>query len=283
MIHVCSMLGYGDSLITLALLERLQPSAPAYRIFGTPVTSQASQLLARPLPVIKVLDQEISLYLIKARGSLRAMRDTLKFRRQVRAMTAAGDDLVFETAGRRAHLLTPAGRNAHVPDDSGHVYADRHKMLVRLFGPIEPWAPIQKPAVVRRLVVNPCARHPERWITHEIIDVLLQIANRRGWSVTLLDPCERYAAFAKRVACYHQQLALPAAAALLDTADLYFGPDSFFIHLAYYKRVPSFGVFLSHWLKFMPPGMTEQKAFLSFEEARDPRRVEQVLLSYVDS
>lgn len=281
--YVVSLLAYGDSLITLSLLERIGAAQGRYQVIGSGVTCAVSQLMRQPPPITKLLEGEAALYTVKDNGIFRAAQDFKFLRTGFRKLAKPGDVFAFELPAGRSRALVPEGCGYEHPLASASVYDDRHQFISRLIENAGPWTPTARPATpIKRVLINPCARHSSRWLRPEVMESLLSIARRRDWHVTVLDPCGHHQVVRKHVDQYLTQSSLVDAAALLRESDLYIGPDSFFIHLAYYFRVPCFGFFLPHHLIYLLPGMRQLGNFIFFEQARSPAVLEKTLLHYVD-
>lgn len=270
MLHLLSAMAYGDCLVTLSQLEQLPPDARPYSLLGTAITGRISGLLHRPLPVTELLPDKAAFYTIKERGAVAAVQDFITLRRELAARAQPGDVFAYERPILRNRALHPRGCTAVYAPFGASAYEDRQTLVRELFGSAAAWQPCALPQrPVLNVLVNPCARYRHRWLSPAIIENLLVIAAQRGWNLTLLDPCARYGGLRERVARYETQLPLAAAAALLRDADLYVGPDSFFVHLAYYYGVPCFGFFHPDWLYFLLPGARERGNWCSFDQAED--------------
>jgi hypothetical protein len=273
LIHLASILGYGDSLISLSLLERA--AGAGVRVLGSGVTQSVSGLLRNPVALDKLLfDDVAAFYVLKERGPLAAARDLLRFRRWARRTLTGADTLILENNDRRNRWIVPAGGCTviEVPR-STTAYQDREAALWPFLG-AQPWplAAVQG-AVARRLLINPSARAHTRVLPMHIVAKALRAAAEVGAEVCLIDVDGGFAKLRAQVKTYLRAPPLAAAAAALREADRYFGPDSFFMHLAYYHRVPQLALFHPENIYFMPPGMKEQGQYLYFSEAADSKRL----------
>lgn len=274
MLHVVCAMAYGDCLITLSQLEAIDPGAD-WQLIGTGVTRRVSQLLRRPLPVVELLPDKAAFYTIKERGPLAAIRDYRHVRRELRSRCRPGDHLAFERRDLRNSGLLPPGTAGLYPPLSPSVYDDRRALVQSLFGHSREWAPARPPEQpVRRVLVNPCARYRRRHLSALLMENLLRLAGDRNWELTLVDPCGAYGDWASRVHAYLPRPELGDAAARLREADLYLGPDSFFVHLAYYYGVPHLGFYYPDHLYFLTPGMREHGGWLAFDAVEDYARLD---------
>jgi ADP-heptose:LPS heptosyltransferase len=272
-------MGHGDCVITLSLLSRLPPQAPAFEIIGTAATTRVSALLARPLPVTEVLPGMAALYTIRHEGWRKAAADFFTLRKALHARARPGDILAFERDLRRSRWLVPPRTILKFSPEHTSGYEDRRIWLQDLFGvPLDWPARTGSSASVRRVAINPCARTPDRQLPAAAMESVLACAKRHSWKLTLIDPQKAFAEYRSRVSEYRDgMMPLAQAADLLRGADLYIGPDSFFLHLAYYLGVSPFGIFLPDWLYFLLPGSRESHAYCDFDQARTPGGLERAL------
>jgi hypothetical protein len=283
MLYVALAMAYGDCMVSLSLLEQLPGSVRPYRVLGTEVTQRVSQLLRKPLPVTVMLPDKAAFYTIKERGGVAALSDFITMRRFLASVAGPGDLLAFERQDWRNVLLKPAGCEAIYAPRGDSAYVDRQALVRRLFGVAEDWVRAPLPdRGVRSVLINPCARYRHRWLSDEILHNLFAIGERRGWTLVLVDPCAQYERFKGRVAHYVPRPALQSAAALLRAADLYIGPDSFFVHLAYYFRVPHFGFFYPDNLYFLTPGMVKLGNYCLFADAARREALDIALARFID-
>lgn len=275
MIRIVSLLAFGDSIISLALLDQARSEGAEFQIIGTGITQQVAQLFRDPLPVDQILPSKAAFNTIKERGPRAAWADWLLARRALRQRCLPGDLLVFERDDYRNRLLVPKGCKADYAGASGNVYQDRRDQARALFGGFaSTWPTVGRPdSEPRRVMINPCARYRRRHLQPAIMENVLALCARRNWAVTLVDPSLEYAGYRERVANYLPTPELSAAADELRHSDLYIGPDSFFIHLAYFFQVPHFGFFYPDHLVFQTPGMAALGGWASFEDAADPLRL----------
>lgn len=282
MLHLVTAMAYGDCLITLSLLEQVKSDADVWQILGTGVTARVSSLLRQPLPVIEMLPDKAAFYTFREDGPWKAWLDFISIKKSLSRFSKPGDVFAFERPDIRNTAVKPFNCQGIYAPQTHHAYDDRRALIQQLFGPMPEWAPVRRPtSPVRSVLINPCARYGDRWLAPEIIDNLIAIAAARNWSLTLLDPCRRYGDFRDRVERYESQTSLTDAAAMLRASDLYVGPDSFFIHLAYYYGIPLFGFFFSHYHDFLAPGMEQLGNFMDFNAACDRSTLEKGLMAFV--
>jgi hypothetical protein len=269
-IVLVSMMGYGDSLITLSLLERAGAAAQEIRVAGTGVTAAVSALLRRPAPPLhrQLFADVAAFYVVRERGPLRAAADFARFRAWSRGL-GPGDTLIFEKADWRHRWLVPRHtcRVLQVPRATT-AYADRERSLRPWLGE-QPWPGAPAPrGTARRLLINPSARARDRELGRPVLDAALRLAAEAGTEVCLLDPQGRHEWLRTHVHSYLGGAPLSEAAAALRESDRYLGPDSFFMHLAYYYGKPQLALFHPHNMYFLPPGLSESGEYLHFGQAQ---------------
>jgi hypothetical protein len=281
------MVAYGDSLITLSILEQLPAHAHTYRLLGSAVTRDVAKLLRTSLPVQTLLDHEAALYTIREHGVLKAYRDFLSLKSGFDRLAKYGDVFAFEFRDTRNWALVPrkcramyAGRKHGRPGDS--VYEDRRSFINNLLGTSYKWTQSPRPNPnIQKVLINPHARHQSRRLSPETINILANIAERENWSISLIDVSGDFKALQGRVDNYVLQPSLEEACDMLASSQLYIGPDSFFLHLAYYHKVPCFGFFMRNHLIYLPPGMRELNSFIFFDDSRNSMAIEKRLSSFV--
>ena len=270
--YCLSLLGFGDCLITLSLLENLGQEAPP--VLGTGVTQQVNQLLNQPLQVESILPDVARFNTLRQSGLRAALVDFLQARKAVQRRLRAGDRALLERGDLRHRLLLPAGTQALAQEPSTSVYNARRQWLEQALGhPLQHRAPA-RPGPIQHLSINPCARFRRRNLGPQIVQNILGLCRSRGWQLSLIDPTGEYASFAKDCVHYLARPALKDAVQLLRQSDVYLGPDSFFLHVAHYFGVPHFGFYYPDHLLFMTPGMEELGNWCTFQQAMDPAALE---------
>ncbi|MGH8540327.1 MAG: hypothetical protein ACRETW_07475 [Stenotrophobium sp.] len=281
MLQIVSAMGYGDCLITLSLIERLGITNPDFQIIGTAVTARVSALLNKPLPVVELLPDKAAFYTVKEDGPWKALADLFSVRRSLSRLSRPGDLFAFERWDLRNLAVKPILCRGIYAPQTHHAYGDRQTLIRELFGQAPEWVPANAPQKeIRTVTLNPCARYRHKWLTPEIIEHVIAIASQQGWTITLLDPSGEHEAYRDRVR-YVAKPSLAIAASMLKASDLYIGPDSFFIHLAYYYRIPLFGIFVPGNKDFRVPGMSQIDNFMDLNTARDGNVLEKKLMAFV--
>lgn len=281
MIYLATLLGYGDCLITLSLLEKARERASDIRLVGTGITQSVLGLISSPISLsMRLFDDVAAFYVIRERGLAAAGRDLAKFRAWAQKSLSRDDILLLENAIFFNPLLVPGVSAAvlQVPRTQG-AYMDRELVFRPYLGvqAFEPCAAPRRPA--RLLLINPSARARVRRLTANTVETALCAAAAAGAQVCLVDADGSHGQFKSRVQTYLLKPPLSESAAALKNADAYVGPDSFFMHLAYYYRIPFLGFFRPSNLYFMPPGTREQGNFILYPKAQD----EKILVRKLDS
>jgi hypothetical protein len=277
-----SVQGYGDALISLQLLQRAGALPAPLLILGSTQTVQVQDCVLRSkFEIVELFAGHARFYKLRTAGLRAVFSDLRLFRRWIAENLRADDRLLFEKRDWRNRLLSGAlGRHAVAPAHTGSVYIDRKRMIEALTGrAIELPRCVRPPRPPVSALINPSAGAPEREIGHGALRSLTSLLRRRQCRVTLVDPDGRFAHDAASFDEYHGRIALIDAAALLRRHDLYVGPDSFFIHLAYHCQVPFFAV-LPHKefaFDFAPPGSREARNFIALDEVVDGGALERRL------
>lgn len=274
MIYIFSMLGYGDCLITLSLLEqqRHQEITDNYVVVGTKITSSVGELMREPpSSIVSLLPDVASFYVVKEQGALRAFADAKTVRRWGRQIITSKDVIIFEKEDWRNRWLLPreVGAVWQVPRQST-AYLDRALLFQNVFDVSLKFRSCALPSTPpRRLLLNPSARHRERVLQPPVMKAIFDLTRDIGIGVCLIDVDGSFEDWRNEALEYVKSPSLNESKNLLDTADCYLGPDSFFVHLAYYLGIPFFGFFRQENMYFSPPGMIEAKNYIHFDEARD--------------
>jgi ADP-heptose:LPS heptosyltransferase len=272
-ITLLSLLGYGDALITAALLERAGSSVEHVRTVGTSITAKVGELLEQPRAPDQVLFDEVpAFYALKKHGPVQALKDALTLRRWSQSHVAPSDTLIFEKPPSVRNRWMVSGRGATIIEIPKHttVYQDRAEVLAPLIGN-HRFPPVALPTgKAKTLLINPSSRIAEKALTVGAVRGLVEAARVRDIAVTLVDVDGTFAAVAGEVDHYLLKPALADAARALKASDRYIGPDSFFLHLAYYYRVPELVFFPEGSNYFRPPGLFEQGCGLYLKDLENP-------------
>ena len=113
------------------------------------------------------------------------------------------------------------------------------------------------------------------------IDSILHMVTEFGTEVCLIDVDGRYAVLQSRIHTYLRRPSLNDAVMALREADRYIGPDSFFMHLAYYFRIPFLAFFRPTDMYFAPPGMLKQGNYITFSDAAHKDQLRRKLRTFL--
>lgn len=261
MITLLSLLAFGDNLITASLLERAGTAANDIRVVGTKVTKQVAELLNHPYPVSHTLFDDVpAFYELKKSGMRKGFGDALLLRRWALSNLGPGDTVMFEKPPSPRNRWMVAGTGCKVIEvpKRATAYEDRALAFAPIIGR-QVWSDVVVPDHrAKTLLINPSSRQRYKELSQSDLQWLIAQANFRGIETTLIDIDGSLGSFASSVARYLARPKLVDAALALKAADRYIGPDSFFLHLAYYYGVPALGFFPSGSHYFRPPGLFEQ-------------------------
>lgn len=279
MIYVLSILGYGDCLITLSLLEQSQIPAHDCVVVGSRVTTEVAHLLDRfDLSIVSLLPNRCSLFTLKTaikKGEIRSLlADWRAIRQWGRGVLIPRDTVIVEKSDWRNRLLFSGAYELRQIARMDGAYLDRATELSHHFCTISLRSCATLEKKPQHLLVNPCAGSRGRSLSYSLINVMFRAAENEKVAVSLIDPDGSYKAFKDRAFRYIWAPTLTDSDRLLRDTDLYIGPDSFFMHLAYYRGIPFFAFFQRGNVYFAPPGMIEANNYMFFDEARDQRKLD---------
>jgi hypothetical protein len=281
-----SILGYGDALISLQLLQQASPLPAPLQIAGTGIAQEVqSTIIGSKFPLIEIVPDHAALFRLRKAGLRQSLHELLIFRKWAESALGPDDLVIFEKSDPRNHLIL--GRcNARTvaPKRMISSYVDRQRMLEGLTGRgLELPDCAQPKSAPRSVLINPSARAAERELSPAVMRNLLELFRRRGMRVSITDPDSRFAGAKEQFDRYYGRLKLPAVTALLREHDLYVGPDSFFIHLAYYLRVPFITLVPSTDFNFYfaPPGSMRLRNFIAMSQTHDQAQLAKAISTFV--
>lgn len=277
-----SVLGYGDALITLALARQAAPQLRGLELVGTPITRRVlHEILEWPeLPFTELLPDHAAFFRLREAGLTAGLRELARCRRWARTTLRPDDRLLLEKSDLRNRFAFGAGPATLLqPPRALPTYAARATLWGRAAGVDLVLAESRFVAPPRRVLVNPAARAPHRTLGIDAVQNLVRVFAEGGAAVTLIDPEGRFAAARTEFAQYVGRVSLREATSLMRAHDLYVGPDSFFIHLAYYCGLPFLAVLpqAGFDFRFAPPGTERLGHTLTLAQAADPQALREVL------
>jgi hypothetical protein len=269
---------YGDSVISLGLLDKLPPGVGVV-ILGSQLSAEVARALSLTrFPIHQLVGNVAAFFDLKRAGPLNALMDLGLVRRALRDRLRAGDRLIFEHADWRNAAIAPPRIVRVVPQTGGSVYVDRHNMLCRLFGDLPALDQCRRASIpVRRVLLHPGARQRYKRLPSSFVHRIVACAHRCGIDVCLVDPEAAHPDIAWRVSRYLVRTSIDEVVETLGGVDLYVGADSFFLHVAYHIGKPMFAIVPSANKYFIPPGLAETGGMLTFGEAAQPGRLEHAL------
>ena len=255
--YYLSLLAFGDNLISLSLLQRLD--ADVY-ILGTKHTKDIAQLLniQNDKFHIKVVFEDIpAFYDIKRQGILQAIKDLARFIMFVKDNKIK--ELVFEKKDFRAYVIcffTQATPYFSVSSTS-NVYERRKELIEKVYGK-EVTLSVYKFKILnpKIILINPLTRSEARNIKKEHLKNILEFLNLYEYEIYLIDIEKRYEDLKMNVKYYLTDTTLQDIRSLLLKSDFYIGGDSFLIHLAYYLKRNYFMIFYRDNDDFLPPNIS---------------------------
>lgn len=269
-----SILGYGDALISLQLLQKTSPFPAPLQIAGTHITQEVqSTIVGSTYPLVEVLPDHAAFFRARKARLHQSIRELLAVRKWAESTLGPDDMVLFEKPDPRNSLML--GRcKAHMvaPKRSTSIYIDRQRMLQELTGCNFALPDCMQPlAAPSSVLINPSSRVFEKEFSSTVLRNLLNIFRRRGMSISITDPDSKFVDIEDQFDQYYGRLKLPEAIRVMREHDLYIGPDSFFIHLAYYLRVPFIALVpnANFNFYFAPPGSIRLRNFISMPKADD--------------
>jgi ADP-heptose:LPS heptosyltransferase len=263
-IYYVALLGYGDNLISLSLLTKLN-NKENVKIIGTSLTQSIADFTPDlNIPIIRLSENIPAFFNVKKRGLLSAMKEVFNFTMSFSRHLNTEDVILFEKRGFRSKLLSSGfTRNIYEPKHTGNVYEDRRDLLEAVFN---EQVPLREVAAMDSLpecvTINPASRMKEKAIPSHVIGYVISYLKRNRTYVRLIDPEKEHFELRKQVDSYHVGTSLHQAAELVRDSDLYIGADSLFIHFAYHFDVQFLVLFNKSNLYFAPPGVEKLKNYI---------------------
>jgi len=269
MIYIISLLGYGDNLITGSILESKDAESAGLRVVGSAITQKVWRLLRRPIqPNVILYDESPGFYTLKESGLVAAIHDANSFRAWARKSLSRNDSIIFEKSAHLRHqwLLQGVGCARIEVHRSMNAYTDRSDVLSNYIG-THTWNLAVRPCgAATSIFINPSARSMDRTLSPQIVETIVAVANDENIKVTLVDTHNNLWKYKEKVHRYILNPSLDEAVSALQHVDRYIGPDSFFMHLAYYLRIPQLALFWKNDVYFQPPGLLNQSGIYYFDD-----------------
>lgn len=284
MIYLLSLLGYGDSIITGSIIESMVADQDMYLV-GTNISKSAWSLLHKKLtPRVVLFDDFPAFYSIKASGFGAAWRDFEVAREWAVRNVKRDDSVIFERGKDLRSRLMLRGLGCEIVESYKEegAYVDRANMLGPFCGVHEWMAAERLCSRPKQILINPCARDRIRAVPKAALYEILKTLKEADVSVHLVDYDGSYDEFARLVNKYLYRPGLETSVEHLRSSDFYIGPDSFFIHLAYYFRIPQLAFFWGRNTYFVPPGLVASGGVFFFDNIGDLRALKGKILTLID-
>ncbi len=281
-----SVLGYGDALISLQLLQQTAASAVPLLIAGTSVTQEIqSKIVGTDIAVARVLPGHAAFFRIRYAGLRQSLQEILAFRAWAEATLTADDIVLFEKPDVRNRLILGRCRARRVePQVTDSSYLDRKRMIEQVTGCELALPDCAQPAQApRSVLINPSAAALHREIALPVMHNLITLFRQHGLRISITDPDGKFLGNRELFDEYHGRLDLTAAAALVRNHDVYVGPDSFFIHLAYYLRVPFIALVptVDFNFYFAPPASKRLRNFVAMPDTHHPDKLSRAVGAFL--
>ena len=252
-----SLLGYGDNLISLALLAKLRNKSNV-KIIGTTLTQVIAPFIPNlEIPIILEFDNIPAFYDVRRRGITSAINEAKIFATNLTQYVGKQDTVVFEQNSLKSKLLSAyLGRRYIAPPKGNNVYEDTQRLLQQVFDEqidLKDAAPL--PRLPCRVTINPTSRWKYKAIANTTLEYIISYFHNHQCEIHLLDPQKEYLSMRHRVGSYHSDTSLKEAGELVKGSELYIGADSLFSHFSYHFGIPFVVVFNRAYLYFSPPGV----------------------------
>lgn len=250
-----SFLALGDNLISLSLLEKTnQPNKIG--IIGTELTQKVASIMNREdVFDIEVLFSDVpAFYDIKKQGIFAAVKDICKFRNYIKSNKVK--EVVFEKKDWRIFLLTVGlGLKVFSSNTYKNIYDNRRCLINEAYGHSikNSMYDIFDKIRINKVAINPASRVAKKSIKADDLITIISFLSSYHFQVTLVDYEKRYISLRNNVDLYITNTTLEDMKDIIAMNDLYLGPDSFLIHLAYYLQKPFFVIFYDLQESFLPP------------------------------
>ncbi len=225
-----------------------------------------------------------SFYDIRKNGLISALRDGVYFRSKLASEIniEKSDVLIFEKRDFRNKLIAYNKARIHEPIKRSGIYLDRKEVIESVLRESIGLRECVRLGVnPQTVLINPSSRRKEKAIAPLVLHTMIDYLNQKNMKITLVDPDGGYGHCRPSVCSYRGQLTMDEAADLLRQSDLYIGADSFFLHFAYYLRVPCLVIYNGKEnLYFAPPGIEINRNYIVVERQQLDHRLTSDLDSF---
>jgi hypothetical protein len=240
--HYVLLQALGDNLISLSALSSLTGRV---NVIGTKQTANVLGLidLNHKFSVDILFDDIPSFYDLKNNSIIRVFRDILIFRKYIKRNNIS--NLFFEKSDFRIFFLT-FGLNVKIKKvcKNNNVYIDRYSSFSESIFTVDRLKTCSKENYkIKNIVISPASRLAEKDITYYQLSKIIYTLKEYNICISLVDYDKKYKKFAIDVDCYLDSTTLKDVKEIIINCDLFIGPDSFLIHLAYFYNKLSITIF----------------------------------------
>lgn len=254
--HLFLLQAFGDNLISLKLLSNYPNNS--FKVHGTALSREIIKIVPFTYTnFVQIYDNIPAFYNIKKSTLINIFRDFIHLVRYIRYNIPVDERIFFEKDDFRFKLLKIFcfKHNFVAAKRRQNIYIDRFEMLKSHMNSKEASLVSSHSFKLtgKCALINPTGRNKLRHISPAVLEELLRHLKQHGFSVCLIDHLTIYSAFAEKVDNYYSRTSLEDAVEILKNSDLYCGPDSLFMHLAYFYEKPFFCVMNYDSSYFLPP------------------------------
>ena len=232
--HIFLLQAYGDNAISLYILKQFCFKND-YKVHGTNLTKEIIDIVGFEANFIKIFEKIPAFYNMRKDGVFYAIRDFFVLYRYIKLNIPINEELYFEKKDFRfkilSFLLTDYKLNS--PEYNINVYEDRAISFCKKFDKNVIVYNNKKVNKKKSILINPTGRSETRHLNKSVLEELLFILKQHEISIYFVDYLGIYETFRDKVDFYYKNTSLKEAADILRNVDLYCGPDSLFLHLAF--------------------------------------------------
>jgi ADP-heptose:LPS heptosyltransferase len=260
--HIFLLQAFGDNVISLHNIEKYKKQGE-FKIYGTNLTEDIKKILEFNIDTIKIFNEIPSFYNIRKDGFLEAIKDFYKLIIFIKISIPIHSELIFEKDDFRFRLikLCLPSYKLIAPKVDRNVYTDRAKTILSK-NSLDIFISSSHTDIKQSILINPTGRNEKRYLSKNVIFGVLNELNERDIEVHFVDYLGVYSYIQNDVSFYYKNTKLYEAVNILKKVDLYCGPDSLFIHLAYVFQKKYFCIMNYDSSYFMPPNTNENSYIL---------------------
>ncbi|GAB1536523.1 glycosyltransferase family 9 protein [Geovibrio sp. ADMFC3] len=253
--HIFLLQAFGDNLVSLRLLKNF--IGQDIRVHGTSLTEQIVEIVkVDEFKIEQIYDGIPAFYNLRKEPLLKSVKDFIFLIKYIKANIPSNEPVFFEKDDFRFKLMKLL-LNRHILKAAKKeigFYEDRAKVFESCLNTkIEFTSSKDFKLQGRSVVINPVGRNETRHLNKAILAFLVKSLKSSDFTISIIDHLGLYSEFESEVDNYYRKTSLKEAVNILKSADVYCGPDSLFIHLAYYYRKPYFCIMNYDSSYFLPP------------------------------